>query len=250
MAFKRARKYVRKQAKRLYNAAKGRYWNPRGMATLMSDVAMLKTAVNSERKYYDRQDIIPLAPTDVAPFRLVPWDGLALGTSPVQRVGDQVKGLYTNIRMFCELQGTTLTPGNSVWCRVLLIMDKDSRYDNPLSALTLREAVLADSSTGPTQIISPYETQQEVGEGSMGERWKVIRDVRFRLDNVQQKTKMLNLSINHTRFSVRRKGQVVKYDSAASNNTNSRLYVLFLTENGSADNVLVTSYSRFCYVDN
>lgn len=243
--FKRAKRYFRKQVKRV----KKRYSGPSGMQRLISDVNMLKTAINSERKYWDKEDIVPYSITDLNPVALYPWDGLAQGDGEQQRIGDQIKALYTSIRVRMELTSTSTTPANTHTVRVMVIMDNDSRYEQPLLPLSLQPCVLATSATGQLAVISPYVTQQVNGRGSMGERWKVLRDFKVTLDNVKSKQKNLTININHTKFSSKHKGQIVKYDSASERYPNGRMYVLFLTDNAVADNVMMYAYSRVCYVD-
>lgn len=243
------RKYVRKQVRRAKKYVKKRYGGPSGLKTLISDVAMLKTAINSEKKYWDKEEFIPISITDANFQTLVPFDGLIQGDGENQRIGDQIKALYTSIKLRFELTSTSTTPANTHAVRVMVIMDNDTRYEAPVAGGTLASDVLASIATGPLQLISPYRTQQIAGSGSMGERWKVIRDFKFTLDNVKSKQKDITININHKRYSRKHMGQIIKYDSGTQESVTPRMYVLFLTDNGVADNVWMYAYTRVCYVD-
>lgn len=243
------RGYVRKQVKRAKKYVKKRYGGSSGIQNLIADVTRLKTLVNSEKKYWDKEDFVPYSLTDSSFVTLVPFDGLTQGDGEQQRVGDQIKALYTSIKLRMELTSTSTTPANTHAVRVMVIMDNDTRYEAPIAGGTLASNVLASIATGPLQLISPYRTQQTTGIGSMGERWKVIRDFKITLDNVRSKQKDLTININHKKFSRKLMGQIVKYDSADNKHVSPRMYVLFLTDNGVADNILMTAYTRVCFVD-
>lgn len=246
------RRPMKRYARRVKRFVKKRYGTAGigAIPKILRDVNMLKTAVNSERKYYDRTDIVPYNITDLNPMLLDPWDGLVQGDGEQQRIGDQVKALYTKIKIRLELNTTSITSANTHVVRCLVIADHDTRYDAPLTGLNVAGAVLADIATGQMQIISPYRTQQFAGIGSMGERWKIIRDFNVKLDNVNDKQKLLDITVDHTKYSSKRKGQVVRYDSADARDPNPRMYVLLLTDNAVTDTIQGYAYSRLCYVDN
>lgn len=243
------RTYRKKYARRVKKFVKKRYGGRQGLSNIYRDLSMLKTAINSERKYFDQENIIPFTPTDANFTSLVPWDGLTQGSGEQQRVGDQVKALYTLFRARFELNTTSTTVANTHTVRVMVVVDKDSRYEAPVTGATVAQGVLQTIASGPLQLISPYKVDQAVALGSMGERWKVLRDFKITLDNVKQKQKNIEILINYKNYSPKRHGQVIRYDSANNQTVNPRMYILFLTDNGVTDGILVNAYSRLCYVD-
>lgn len=250
--FTRRSRPFRRYARRVKRFVKKRYGTA-GLGAIpgiLRDVNMLKTAVNSERKYHDKFEYIPISVTDAAPLLIDSWGGLTEGTGEQQRIGDQIKALYTTFKVRMELNSTSTTVANTHFIRCLVIADFDTRYEAPLAATTLASYVLADMSTGQMQLVAPYNVQQRIAEGSMGERFKVLRDFRIRLDNVQSKQNIIDVTIDHKKFSQKRKGQVVRYNSTGTANyPNPRLYMLCLTDNGTVDAVQAYTYSRLCFVD-
>lgn len=250
MVMKRIRRYAKKQAKRAYGWAKKRYTTKGGIARLMSDVSMLKTAINVEHKNWDRTAIVPADVTYTSPPTILPWDGMNQDNTNNGRNGDQVKALYTQVRMHFEAQGTTLTAGNNHTVRVIAFVDKMARFATPLSGLTLRDIILAEATTGPGAIISPYQ-MGNTSNGTVGGRFKIIRDFKFKLDNVTQKSKVVTVNINHKKYSSSKHGQVIKYETSSLNDyPEQRLYVMLLSDNGSADQIYFYYHSRVVYVDN
>lgn len=250
MPWKKTTRLVRRANKRAINRFRKRYTGARGMVNLYRDVSMLKTAVNSETKYHDKTSVISHDLTDLNPLLLVPFDGLAQGSGEQQRVGDQVKALYTRIRLHIELNTTSTTIANTGFLRVMVVMDKHSRFDSTLySGSALAGIVLADTSTGVQQMISPYKTQVTQGAGSVGDRFKILRDFRVSIDNVKQKSRLIDVAINHKKYSPKKHGQIIRYDSFTEQACSPRMYVLVLTDNNVTSNLPIYAYTRFAYND-
>lgn len=247
MVFKRYRKFVRKHRKGLIRA------NKMGLKAVWTAIKTLKTGQNTERKFHDKAGLISFNVGSGAPAILFnPFDGLAKSLDASGRVGDQIKALYTTMRCRFEYRPTTLA--DSVMVRILVILDTEPRLAAPLGAVALRDAVLQVTSTGPQQINSPYRVTigtAGVAGGYVGQRYKVLRDFRFTLDNVGQKQKWVSINLNHMKNKIR--GLRVKYTDYDVNDyaADNRLYVLAVTDNGTSTDIEVDGdYSRVCFVDN
>lgn len=245
MALRKFKRYARKQAKRLYGFAKKRYGTSGGLARLAKDVAVLKTAVNSEKKYFDRSGTHNPRISTYSAYSL--WDNILPGNGTNQRTGDQIKVLWAQQRFTFEVNSTALSPASSIQCRVMLVMDREPRGDTPLTGNQLADFVLHDPAN---PITSFYETELN----AMGDRFKVLRDVRFVIDNIQQKNKYLKMHIPLTKLYPTTKGLRVKYHTADGTNhypDTSRLYALIMCDDPNATSITnVTDSSRVCYVDN
>lgn len=238
-------------AKRAGQALKDRYTSAGGLGRLVSDVAMLKTAVNSERKYHDQVSLVAGTATDTAPYMLaLPWDNLSQGVAENQREGDQVKALWTTFRTILDWAPTGLTTAATCQVRILAVLDTEPRASNAVSATVLRDSILAVTATGPTQITSPYKVLHTATAGAVGGRWKVLHDEVLTLDNANKKQHIVNLSFNHMQNKY--KGFRVKYGPSPDDNpADDRLYIILCTDSSTLNDLVITGdYSRFCYVDN
>jgi len=250
MAWRKTVRTIRRANKRSIKRFRKRYGGVQGLANLYRDVSMLKTAVNSETKYHDKYALVSHDLTDLNPLSLNPFDGLPQGSGEQQRIGDQVKGLLTRIRLHVELNTTSTTIANTSFLRVMVVMDKHSRFDATiLPGATMAGYVLADTSTGVQQMISPYRTQVAQGVGAMGDRFKVLRDFRVSIDNVKQKSRLIDIVINHKKYSPKKHGQIIRYDSFTEQACSPRMYVLVLTDNNVAGNLPIYAYTRFTFND-
>lgn len=256
MAFiRKAKRYFRKQAKRAYGAAKKRYLAPGGAGRMARDIAMLKTALNVEKKYWDRTELVTAdLRWSTGAYVQSPWDGLGPGTGPSGRNGDQIKALLTSWRVMLSLIPNTITPANSVFVRFLVVMDMEPRISGVLDGVTLQTALLQyGADNGAQTILSPYRVTQISGlaEGFVGQRFKILRDFKVKLDNLTQKEKVLTISIDHTKSKY--KGQRVKYGNIAADDgkpIDNRLYLVAVTDNDVASTVSIMSNSRVKFVDN
>lgn len=232
-------------------AVKDRYGTEGGLARLAGDVAVLKTAVNSERKYWDRVSLVQSTLSSTAPIILaVPWDDLTEGSGPQQRNGDQVKVLWTTFKCIFTNALTSSGAGSAIRVRVMAILDTEPRGNNPVTAVQLRDAVLQTTNTGPLQMTSPYKTSQTATWGAVGDRWKILSDEVFTIDNVNQKSYCYQVALNHQRN--RNRGLRVKYIPTPDDNpADDRLYIIAMTDTGTTLEVLVDGeHSRMCFVDN
>lgn len=255
MAYRKLKRYFRKQAKRAYGWAKNRYGTKGGMRRLAADVSMLKTAMNVEKKYWDRSELVTADLVwSTGAYVQAPWDGLGVGTGQSARNGDQIKALLTQWRVMLSLLPNTITPANSVFVRFMVVMDTEPRISGVLDGVTLQTALLQyGSDTSSQTILSPYRVTQISGlaEGFVGQRFKILRDFKVKLDNLTQKEKVLTISIDHTKSKY--KGQRVKYGNITADNDkpiDNRIYLVAVTDNNTAGVVSIQSNSRVKFVDN
>lgn len=251
MALRKFKRYVRKQAKRAYGFAKKRYGTKGGIKRMAKDIAMLKTAINVEKKYWDRTQLVASDVTWGAnAFVQSPWDGLAQGVGTNQRIGDQVKALFTSWRVWMALNNNTVTPAASFHVRFFVVLDTEPNLlQTPLDGATMTTSLLENVDTATNGIMSPYRVSSIgfLNTGLPGGRFKIIRDFKVRLDNLQCKERIINININHTKS--RYKGQRIKY-GADGNLADSRLYLVAMTDNTTAGYLSMVASSRVQYVDN
>lgn len=246
MVYRRVKRYAKKQAKRLYGFAKSRYGTSGGMARLVKDVSMLKTAINVEKKYHDRGGTHTPLLSNFSAYSI--WDGIAQGTLPDQRIGDQIKVLWAQQRFTFECNSTALAPAQSIQCRVMMVYDKEPRAEAPLTGNQLAPYILQD-------MTKPITSFYEVDGNAIGDRFKVLKDIRFVIDNVKQKNKFIKLSIPLTKLFPRTKGLRVKFHPDGGSGLHypdtGRIYTLIMCDDANATSVTsVIDNSRVCYVDN
>lgn len=251
MALRKVKRYVRKQVKRAYGFAKKRYGTKGGIGRMAKDIAMLKTAINVEKKYWDRTQLVA---SDVlwstGAFVQSPWDGIAVGTLQNQRLGDQVKALYTSWRVWMTLNNNSVSPAAAFHVRFLVVMDTEPQMAAlPLDGVALQTSLLENIDTATNTIMSPYRVNGISGlnTGYPGQRFKILRDFKVRLDNLQNKEKILNINIDHTKS--RYKGQRIKF-GLDGNLTDNRIYLVAITDNTTAGYLSMVASSRVQYVDN
>lgn len=242
------KKYARKQYKRAYGAVKKRYTGKQGMENLWNDISMLKTAINVEKKYI--QSTSPLGTIGFAAGTVIsPMDGLTEGTGEDQRIGDQVKFLWTQQRVFLELNASGLTAANSSMIRFIQLIDLEPRGDAILNAGQLSSFVLQNNTTGVNQMMSYYNNN---GLNSVGDRFKIIKDFRIKLDNVERKQRYVKLNWDYTKLYPKTKGVRVHYTQDGTNTPkNVRFYTLVLCDDSNVTPVTqILIDQRSCFVDN
>lgn len=216
---------------------------------------MLKTAVNSERKYYDRGDTQD-GITYSAPYAFHPFDGLALGNDEITRNGDQVKALYSTLRLHLENIVTSTDDGTApqssrLAVRIMAVLDMGSRYDAAIAASTMRSMMLSTPGDGRGSIMSPYKVGHIAGYGSVGDRFKILRDKVVTLDLQKQSQYMYKTTINWSRSKI--KGLRIKYSEFGEvtnpNQPDPRLYFLVWTDSTVA-NLRCRVVCRTQFVDN
>lgn len=246
---KKAKSYIKKQARRAWQGAKKRYTGKQGIANIVKDISMLKTALNTEKKYYNVAST-PGSGNLVAANAYIysPFDAMAQGLAEDQRLGIQVKALWSSMRLHFELNGNTgTTVQRSTMLRIIAFMDLEPRGEGVQPALTMRNNLLSSIANPRDVILSYYRT-----DGFVGDRYKILRDFRIRLDDVGQRQKIVNLNFNFTKMRPKTKGLRVKYDAANELN-DDRLYILVLSDDASVAGsgfVDFTTQIRTCYVDN
>lgn len=246
---KKAKAYVKKQARRAGSWAKKRYMGKGGLSNIVKDISLLKTALNVEKKHLTVGGAATSGGLTYSnPYAYMPFDDLTNGSGFDQRIGDQVKMLYGSWRIHLELNATAgTTVQRSTMYRIMAVMDMEPRGDAPLTASQLRDELLADTSTARGQIVSYYRLT-----GQVGDRFKIVRDFRVRLDDVTQRQKFVNININFTKMFPGKKGHVVKYD-AENDPVNTRLYILLLSDDPNAFGTGYTDHfitNRITFVDN
>lgn len=249
MVFRRYRKFVKRTRKGIVRA------NRTALKGVWTAIKALRTAQNSERKYWDRVSLIQSTVSNTVPFILAtPWDGLTKALDANGRLGDTIKALYTTFKCRFDFAPVGLNDGATAMIRIIAIVDTEPRVSSTLTPTQLRDAVLQVTSTGPMQINSPYKVTLSGtanSGGYVGQRYRILKDFTFRLDNVSQKQKQLKLSLNHMKNKMR--GIRVKYADADANDwpSDNRLYILAVTDHPTANDILIDGeYSRVCYVDN
>lgn len=256
MVFRRFRKGARKAGRYVRRWAKKRYGTPGGIGRLVKDVQMLKTAVNSERKYYDRVDTADAIKSS-APYAHHAFDGLQMGNSEITRTGDQIKALYTTYRLHIEnITDPTAEAGNPagnrIMVRVIAFLDTSSRYESATAAATIQTHILEKTADARQLMLSPYKVSHTIGAGSVGDRYKILRDKVFTLDLEDKTQRMIKMNFSWTRN--RYKGMRIKYEEVSGGSVaqpDPRMYFMILTDCNLANTVLRTHlYSRTCFVDN
>lgn len=251
MVIKRYRKFVKRTRKGIRRA------NKTALKGVWTAIKALRTGMNVERKFWDRVSLVTTTNlTSGNPAMLaLPWDGLSKSLDASGRVGDQIKALYTTYRVRFDFAPTGLSDSATAVIRILCVLDTEPRLGSSLSPITLRDAVLQHVSTGPLQVTSPYKVTaggSATGGGYVGQRYKVLRDFRFTLDNVAQKQKLVKININHMRNKYR--GFRVKYsdDPALSDvPSDNRLYIFAVTDHPTSGDITYDGdSSRVCFVDN
>lgn len=251
MVFKRYRKFVKKTRKGIRRA------NKTALKGVWTAIKALRTGMNVERKFWDRVSLVTTTNfTSSNPLMLaLPWDGMSKSLDATGRVGDQIKALYTTFRTRFDFAPTGLSDSATAVIRILCILDTEPRLGSSLAPVTLRDGVLQHVNTGPLQVTSPYRVTgggTATGGGYVGQRFRVLRDFRFTLDNVHQKQKFIKININHMRNKYR--GMRVKYSddpALADVPSDNRLYIIACTDHPTAGDITVDGdSSRVCFVDN
>lgn len=243
MAFKRFRKAFKKARS---HAVKQGVRKAKALVGLAKQVYQIKKQLNVEKKYWDKSSAITSIIDDATGYFFYPWDGLARGTTPTTRVGDQVKMLYTSVKFTIENVASTSGGGAAHNVRIIAFMDTEPRGDAAMSVATVKSQILQLTSTGALTINSPYNTTQASGQGVVGDRYKILRDFTIQLDNTRVKQKCIKLYFNHGM------GKKVKYEDTNSYPTDDRLYVIVLTDSAAANTDLEIkgALSRCCFIDN
>lgn len=245
----RVKKYVKKQAKRLYGYAKKRYV-PNGridVVRIAKDLNEVRKAINVEKKYKTEYINTQLGIGATAPGIWAPLNGLAQSASPTGRIGDQVKFLWMSARMVWECNSSLTTNAYANMVRILVVHDREPRGDSALSATVLRDYLLEDpSAEGGINSFYSNETKNGVGD-----RFKILRDFKFPIDNIKQKQKAITVNLNFCKMFPKSQGLRVSYGPGDNNLRDDQIYILAITNDPNATPVTaVTSATRACYVDN
>lgn len=253
--FRRLRKAYGRFAKR--NRKPLMRANKLALRTVWKAIGAIRTGMNVERKFWDRLSLVMTTNlTSANPIMLaLPWDGLSKSLDASGRVGDQIKALYTTYRARFDFAPTGLSDSATAVIRIICVLDTEPRLGSSLSAATLRDSILQHVATGPLQVTSPYKVTaggSATGGGYVGQRYKILRDFRFTLDNVAQKQKMIKININHMLNKYR--GFRVKYSddpALADVPSDNRLYIFACTDHPTSGDITIDGdSSRVCFVDN
>lgn len=240
---KKYKKFARKHRKGLIKA------NKMGLKAVWRAIGALQMNQNSEKKYFDLTTSISGTVTNASPYlHFSPFDGIVQGLTASDRVGDQIKALWLQMRSRFEwVPAAASGTNNMAEVRILVVMDTEPRAAAPLTAAQVADAVLA--TTSPSQVLtSPYKVIQTATWGAVGGRWKVLRDFKFRLDqNNKQKDVKVNINFTKNKY----KGMRLKYPDANNYSADDRLYMIAVTEHSVSNDIVITGdYSRLCFVDN
>lgn len=232
----KAKKYIKRQAKRAYGYAKKRYVknNNLDMGKIAKDVMHLKSVINSEKKNFTLQ--VGQDPVELGQFNGASTAGYysfditpipAQGLTDITRIGDSIKLCSVRLRFQFYSMSATQSP---IKLRIIILKVKDISETSTTSATNY----LSDTPWSNASIIDYNSIPDSDFSGS----YTKIFDKRFtfpaQLYNTQ---KMVLNKIFYYNFP----NHHVKYSANSTNPSSGRLCMIVLADNGNCSTTTATT---------